>query len=203
MHKQAEAFLNGEGDAWHARNKDKPRLPDPVLEAIEACGIKPKNVLEIGCGDGWRLAEIKLRYGANVEGYEISERAIKHKLVDDIWYGAASDLLDTPDDWCDLLIFGFCLYVVDREDLLTIVGDADRILKDGGHLIIHDFLPPERPYKVKYKHKDGLFSYHMDYAQLWLAHPGYRHLNTIDAGEKGWVKVLKKDYANAFPLREI
>ena len=201
MHKQAEAFLNGEGDAWYERNKDKLRLPDPVLEAIEACGIKPKNVLEIGCGDGWRIRELKKIYSCEVFGIEPSLEAVK--AGDGIVSRSSAGTLNWLWDRYDLVIYGFCLYLCDPEDLFKIVMHGDNHLIDGGYLIIHDFAPPARPYKVKYKHKKGLFSYHMDYAQFWLAHPGYQHLSTIAAGEKGWVKVLKKDYANAFPLRKI
>jgi len=41
----------------------------------------------------------------------------------------------------DLVILNFVLHWVDRADLLTAAAQADAVVKDGGYLIIGDFLP--------------------------------------------------------------
>ncbi len=61
--RQEQVFLDGEGDAWLKRNREKlPVKNDPVLKTLAACKIRPNKVLEIGCADGWRLRELKAKY---------------------------------------------------------------------------------------------------------------------------------------------
>src|SRR5215475_3387322 len=139
--KQSDLFLQGEGDAWHERNKDKARLPDPVLNAIEACQLQPKTVLELGCGTGWRLIEIRDRYQTtHVSGYDASEKAMNERVLPNVFKDDAADCLKAltyiRKGFYDLVIFGFCLYLVDREDLMMIAAHTDRVLKDGGHIVI-------------------------------------------------------------------
>ena len=203
---QAEAFTQGEGDAWHERNKDKPRLPDPVLETIRRLDLRPNNVLELGCGTGWRLAEIKVSPKRFIRGYDPSAEAVKNKVFDGVYEGTALNALRfLAPGFYDIIIFGFCLYLVDREELLLIAAHADRALKDGGHIVIHDFLP-EYSYKRSYEHKAGLWSFKMDHSKLWLSHPSYRLVEMTSVGEdddRVGVAVLKKDMSSGFPVREI
>jgi len=72
----------------------------------------------------------------------------------------------------DIVVFGFCLYLCDREDLFRIAQEADRVLKPDGWLIIHDFFA-KTPTRREYHHKPGLFSYKMDYRRLFDWHPAY------------------------------
>ncbi|MFZ0260417.1 MAG: hypothetical protein WAL36_10665 [Pseudolabrys sp.] len=51
----------------------------------------------------------------------------------------ADDLSAFGPDTIDLLIYGWCLYLCDREDLFKIVTEGDRILKDSGYLVVYDF----------------------------------------------------------------
>ncbi len=198
-------FRTSEGDAWHERNKLVPRFPDPVLDCIEACFIHPKSVVEIGCGTGWRLAEIEKKYNPrNCVGYEPSGKAIEERVFANVFQRTAIESLPfVRKRYYDLIIFGFCLYLVDREDLFTIVTAADSALQDKGHIIIHDFIPEYR-HKQAYKHKVGMWSYKMDYSKLWLANPAYRgtHVqHTEDGNDSIGVSILQKDMANAFPVR--
>lgn len=200
--KQADIFRKSEGDAWHERNKNKPRLPDPVIEAMKACKIEPKKVLEIGCGTGWRLIEIEKLYDdvwcAGVDAsLAAATRACVHSDVrhNDIM----NEFEDIENDAFDLVIFGFCLYLVDREDLMMIAAHTDRVLKDGGHIIIHDF--NDGTYRCPYKHKEGIWSYHMPYAHLWY-NPIYQPAYEQIADESTSVIILKKDMVNAWPVRE-
>lgn len=203
---QAEAFTQGEADAWHVRNKDKPRLPDPVLETIRRLDLRPQHVLELGCGTGWRLAEIKAGPKRHCRGYDPSAAAVKAKVFEHVYQSTALDALRLiANNYYDLVIFGFCLYVVDPEDLLLIAGHSDRVLKDKGHIVIHDFLP-EYSYRRAYEHKEGLCSFKMEHSKLWLAHPGYRLVEMQSTGEdddRVGVTVLQKDMTAGFPVREM
>lgn len=196
--KQSETFLKSEGDAWHKRNKKKPRFPDPVLDAIDKLGLQPRSVLELGCGDGWRLERLK-NAKCHIMGYDPSTMAIeegKKRGLNIEVADAKEGLYFTKERYYEMIIFGFCLYLVDRDDLQMIAGLADRALKDGGHIIIHDFLDerptPDGPYRIKYKHKEGVWSYHMDYSKLWLANPAYREVYRTYKEIESGVVVLKK-----------
>src|SRR5215475_1071242 len=154
--KQSDLFLQGEGDAWHERNKDKSRLPDPILEAMKACKLQPSAVLELGCGTGWRLREIgQIWVDVDIlRGYDASQKAIEigtDDFSDLIRMDIRTALTTEGTKKFDTIIFGFCLYVIDREDLMSIAAHTDRVLQDGGHIIIQDFLV-DKPYKVAYKH---------------------------------------------------
>lgn len=196
--KQADVFLESEGQAWYERNKDKlPPEHDPVIEAIEKAGIIPNNVLEIGCGTGWRLDLLDNKYGCNTWGIDPYVPINKFNVC----LGKASNLGLFKSNSIDLLIYGFCLYLVDREDLFTAVSAGDRVLKDGGYLVIYDF-HPDYPHKVKYKHKEGLFSYKMDHAQLWLANPAYKLRSRVMCADETSVTILHKDISNGWPIEE-
>lgn len=194
--KQADVFLESEGQAWYERNKDKlPPKHDPVMNAIEKAAIIPNNVLEVGCGNGWRLDLLYERYKCNTWGVEPRDKDNGAILA------ATADILPFIDNKFDLVVYGFCLYLVDREDLFKVVSEGDRVLQNSGYLVIHDF-HPDYPHKVKYKHKEGLFSYKMDHAQLWLANPAYKLRNRVMCAEETSVTILKKDIGNGWPIKD-
>lgn len=204
--KQSDLFLESEGDAFYERNRDKPRLPDPVLDAMAELKLQPKTVLELGCGNGWRLAEIeKLYKPTHLAGYDPSEMAVKQQVFPKafarVFRADATILQKIRASSYDTIIFGFCLYLVDREDLMMIAAHADRVLKDGGHIIIHDFI--DGPYKTPYKHKEGVWSYHMDHSHLWFGHPAYLLISRRKSDDQIGVVVIRKDLANAFPEKDI
>src|SRR6266446_2395636 len=198
MGHQETEFLKGEGNAWYYRNVDKPRRL-PVLEAIKICP-SPKKAIEFGCGDGHNIGNIQKTYECEAVGIDPSAVALvsARKAFPKVKFitGTASYRFLLRE--YDLVVYGFCLYLCDRESLSSIVSVGDLALKDGGHLIIHDF-DPEYPHKVPYHHKNGLFSYKMDYSKLWLANPAYSLVSktTIPDGTAVWV--LKKDIAAGWP----
>ena len=79
----------------------------------------------------------------------------------------ASDL-PHENDCFDLVYFGFCLYLLDRNDVLKAVAECDRVLKTGGFLAILDFDPKQRS-KNPYHHKPGMFSYKNSYSDFFTA----------------------------------
>jgi hypothetical protein len=200
MKRQADIFLAGEADAWLERNRESLGKRDPVCDAIDDLGIKPMRVLEVGCADGWRLTKMREKYGCQAHGidpgYPPEDRQASRETASSYYF--------RPDIRFDCIIFGFCLYLVDREDLFTVVANADHYLNDGGHLIIHDFRPPTVPpfaFARKYKHTDGVMSYHMNNAGLWLAHPWYTTVDCFPGAEStDYVHILRKNVAAAFPV---
>lgn len=208
--RQATVWQRSEGDKWHRRNLGKERPPDPVLEAIAFNNLKPKSILEIGCGSGSRLAALHKVYGGKITGLDVSKEALA-----DVprgircLRGTADDLSCITTGSIDMLIYGFVLYQVDRQDLFKIAYEADRVLHDHGVIVIHDFYS-ERAYSRRYKHDPRLLTYKMDHAQLWLGNPAYRSIYRRIFGESSpmptsrddqyAVTILRKDTATAFPL---
>ena len=70
------------------------------------------------------------------------------------------------------MIFGFCLYLVDRSDVFKVIAEADRVLKSGGFMVIVDF-DPKLPQKVPYHHIPGLFTYKTSYSDFFTAGGNY------------------------------
>jgi ubiquinone/menaquinone biosynthesis C-methylase UbiE len=213
--KQKDTFLQSEGDAWMARNADalsRRSLPesDPLLLeilALPAAEIAPgAAILEIGCGEGTRLAWLREKLQLQCSGVEPSAKAVEvgRSRGIDMRQGTA-DSLPFADAQFDVVVFGFCLYLCDRADLFRIAAEADRVLKPRGWLLIHDFFAGS-PSKRAYHHRSGLFSYKMDYRALFAWNPAYmtyahkvRHHAelgyTDDPGEWVATSVLRKNQA--------
>jgi ubiquinone/menaquinone biosynthesis C-methylase UbiE len=203
MGPQVLAFFDGEGEAWLARNKDKlPAPDDPVLRAIQSLKLKPAQVLEVGCADGWRLKELSAHYNCRcygidpgIEQYKIDGNVTLHR-------GSADDIHICRDGAINLLIYGFCLYLCDPEDYFEIAMAGDRVLANGGYLVVYDFWSPVA-YKKPYEHKKGIFTRKMDFAKLWTWHPAYSVQSVMMIGEGDEctaVQILRKNLNTAFRL---
>jgi len=179
--KQKDVFLESEGNAWFERNAKllaSRKLPDsdPALMEILKLDIAAKKgskILEIGCGDGTRLAWLKEHRGFDCYGVEPSAQAVQAATARGITarQGTAEEL-PFADKSFDIVVFGFCLYLCDRDDLFRVAYEADRVLKNPGWLLILDFYSPV-PLKREYHHRSGLFSHKMDYRTLFTWNPGY------------------------------
>ena len=181
MSKQKEIFLQSEGDAWFTRNRQgvaTRKLPDDDGLLREVLDILPVNtgvlkILEIGCGDGTRLAWLKNNINADCYGIEPSAQAVAEACTKGInVQQGTSDVLPFDNQSFDIVMFGFCLYLCDREDLFRIADEADRVLRKPGWLMIIDFYSPI-PRARSYHHRPGMQSYKMDYRSLFSWHPDY------------------------------
>jgi len=209
--KQKNIFSKSEGNAWFDRNTkslNKCNYPDSDMVLVEMMNISdlPKNakVLEIGCGDGARLNWLKEECNFDCYGLDPSEKAVElaNKRGIKAYQGTADQLPFKTDEF-DIVIFGFCLYLCDREDLFQISYEADRVLKKSSWLLILDFYS-KTPRKVEYHHYSGLFSYKMDYRELFMWHPSYvtfshkvfhhsEHSYTDDENEWVALSMLRKN----------
>ena len=214
---QATRWMQSEADEWHQRNVAKVSGEnDPVIKALVDSGLYPETVFEVGCGSGYRLAAMRDAWGAKVWGCDLSTQAIAHGMKQygnkgdfHIGWREAKNLKSIPSSGFDMVIYGFCLYACDPGELFQIVREGDRILKDGGHLAVYDFLP-DHPHSRNYKYDRMLRTYKHDYAKLWLAHPHYKLVHrSVFAHEEGEeinhdtrvaVSILKKDVEGGFPL---
>lgn len=213
MKKQKEIFLESEGDAWFERNHYAIQgrrfdLVDPIVSSVKRClengvhlanGLKCEvSLLEIGCGEGRRLEYLEKSLGIKCYGIEPSAKAVESAQSNclNVKQGTA-DVLPFENQKFDFLVFRFCLYLCDREDLFVICKEADRVLKNTAWIIIHDFFAPT-PTQNNYKHFEGLSSYKMDYRKLFDWHPSYHclahevrsHENSVYTDDpKEWVAI--------------
>ncbi len=213
---QKKLFLGTEGDAWFSRNKQalsgRKAQDDAVLKTIAALGISPKSALEVGCADGWRLRGLEELTGAACSGVEPSAQAIAEGLKlapGHVLKVGTADALDFADGSFDLLIYGFCLTYCDRKDLFKVAMEGDRVLKDGGHVLVYDFCT-DIAYRNAYSHKPGYYCYKMDYAKLFSWNPVYSvvHHELVSHGgavipesmdERIGITVLRKNSVEAYP----
>ncbi len=176
-------FLESEGNAWFSRNKlsvEKRKLPEDDLVLCEIIDIlnsndrnDPVNILELGCGDGTRISWIKQKFNVNCFGIDPSADAVAAARIKGVdAREGVCDLLPFPDKSIDILIFGFCLYLCDREDLFSIAREADRVIVPAGWILILDFFNQSHSTKP-YSHHMGIKSYKMDYRNLFTWHPSY------------------------------
>jgi ubiquinone/menaquinone biosynthesis C-methylase UbiE len=124
----------------------------------------------------------------------------------DLRVGTA-DALPFADAAFDLVIFGFCLYLVDPALHFRAVAEADRVLADGGHLVMVDFLPPF-PYANPYAHVPGLMASKHEYTRMFTAHPSYTLVQRTLIGattgvpapdDRVTIDILAKRVEGAFP----
>jgi SAM-dependent methyltransferase len=221
---QDNIFLHSEGNRWFTRNKpaliDQQRLEhDPVLKVLELAGIKPASVLEIGASNGYRLDELQTRFNCPATAVEPSQEAITDgqarypKIT--FRQGIASALPLTDDEQFDLVIINFVFHWVDRATLLRSVAETDRVLKDGGYLIIGDFYPAY-PERVLYHHlpEEDVWTYKQNYGDIFLAshlydlvafltfdHASHQVRPMIDPKDRTYVALLQKMLSGGYETR--
>ena len=223
MTTQDKLFLQSEGNCWFNRNakelssKEKNSLDHPI-NMIKAHNLKPKNVLEIGCSNGWRLGRIHDEFGSICVGIEPSENAINEgkKIFPDIEFrrGIAANLPVKEDEKFDLVIVNYVLHWISRESLMKSISEIDRIVKDGGHLIIGDFFP-DSPARVPYHHlpEKDIYTFKLDYPKIFLSTATYAEVDKeiyahgdktkcgtdISSNIRSQCCLLKKSYRDSYP----
>ena len=164
---QKKSFLTYEADNWFERNKSiinsYSASSDKVIELIEKYNVDNDSILEIGCSAGYRLNALKELYPkANVFGIEPSGKAIEYGKTNykniEFLQGTADDLSQFKNESLDVVIVGFVFYVIDRNILFKVISEIDRVLKNGGIIIIIDFFS-ETSLKNVYQHIDEFEAY--------------------------------------------
>ena len=155
--RQKDILLHSVGNSWFTRNQQalaNLKLPDAdslwceIIDIYNGSGERLR-VLEIGCGDGARLAWLKENLNAECYGVEPSSQALaaaSEKNIN-VQQGTAESLSFDRQSF-DIVILGFCLYQCDREDLFCIAMEADRVLREPGRLMIMDFFSPNPRGKI-------------------------------------------------------
>jgi ubiquinone/menaquinone biosynthesis C-methylase UbiE len=215
--RQLDVFLKGEGDAWFKRNEavfGKHLLSDSALLLVKKFSLRPKKVLDVGCSNGWRLDLIRSRYGSTCVGLEPSKKALRDgkKRFPKIRFvrGTASSI--PLKETFDLVIVNFVLHWVSRDQLMRSLAEIDRMVIDGGHLLVCDHYP-NKPLRTKYHHlpKANVWTYKAAYADMFEATALYRkeaqvifrdsdhkHLKKPAIDDRGNAVLMKKSYCDHY-----
>lgn len=213
---QKKSFLTYEADNWFERNKSiinsYTASGDKVIELIQRYNVDCESFLEIGCSAGYRLKALKELYPkSTVFGIEPSKKAIEfgkesYKNINFL-HGTADDLSNFENESLDVIIVGFVFYVIDRNILFKVISEIDRVLKNGGVIIIIDFFS-ESSLKNSYQHIDEFqaYSYKQNYDEIFTISKLYYLLDKstfshstkkLDASndyyDKYSISLLKKD----------
>lgn len=173
---QDEVFVQSEGDRWFDRNRAALHGFDPSADLpvrlLELYGLRPLSVLEVGAANGARLAAIHRITGARTLAVEPSAQAIRDgrsHFPSVTFVRGTADSVPLKDRY-DLVIVNFVFHWIDRLTLLRSVAEVDRLVRDGGFLIVGDFQPANR-LSVRYHHRTdhAVHTYKQNYAELFLA----------------------------------
>lgn len=188
---QHRAWSEGRAaDEWFNRNRSvltAELLPSKSVRLFGYHVQAGQRVLEIGSSNGHQLEKLRRLTQCDGFGIDPSPAAIadgKAKYPDLKLAVGTADMLEFPDESFDAVIFGFCLYLVGRSLLMRVVAEADRVLRGGGKLMITDF-DPVISHRRPFKHQKGLWSYKMQYPDLWLANPGYVLAEKVSFSHEG------------------
>jgi SAM-dependent methyltransferase len=183
---QDSLFASSEGDSWYRRNRallakdDKIDWPLFILDMLGDKGAIA-SVLELGCSNGFRLHKLKqshLRH-ARCVGIDASAEAIATgmELYPDL--ELQQGVLATPpiSGQFDLVIVNYVLHWIDRTTLARSVCSIDAFIKDGGLLLVGDFLP-DYPQRRRYHHlpEQQVFTYKQDYPAIFTSLGLYKEL---------------------------
>ncbi len=193
---QKDAFLAYEADNWYLRNSGLQYSAenDVVVKVLKEYSAAPGNALEIGCSTGYRLQGIADTFAkVMVTGIEPSAEAIAHgkKKYPKVNFvcGTADEMSGFKSRSFDLVIIGFVLYVVDREMLLKVIAETDRILMDGGILMIIDFFS-EKPNRNPYQHIKDMeaYAFKQNYDEIFTASKLYHLIDkrSMSHSSKGY-----------------
>ena len=174
MPSQSQIFLDGEGDQWYLRNRAAIEVQsfdaqdvEFIFQTLKGTTFNIKNILEIGCSSATKLKLLSSGFMANGAGIDPSilaiERARNLYPEFDFHVGLASNLPFQANKF-DLILFGFCLYLVPPEEIELTLMEALRVLRPKSLIAITDFDAGIEMTQI-YKHADGVKAYKRDYAQ--------------------------------------
>lgn len=208
-------FKKTEGDNYYKRNREKLLFfdlkKDWPLQLLKKLNFKPEKVLEVGASNGWRAAAIERIYGSKCVAIDPSKKAISEgkKIYPKISFhrGLMSNLPIKKNETFDMVIVSLVFHWIDRTTLMQSIAEIDRVLKNGGYLIISDFFP-DKPITVPYHHLPNkkIFTYKLDYANIFLSTNLYRIIDRVIFDHNDWLqksKILSKERAHCTVLRKV
>ena len=209
---QDNLFMESEGDHWFERNRSAlygfDAAADWPLKLIDLYALRPESVLEIGAANGFRLAALHNRSGARVVAVEPAAQAIRDGRASFpfVTFVRGTAHAVPLQERFDLVIVNFVFHWIDRAHLLRSVAEVDRLVADGGYLILGDFYPSNR---LRVPHHDRIseliYLYKQNYADVFLA-SGLYHLAGLLSGNQATqtlaARVAQSERIGAWLLRK-
>jgi SAM-dependent methyltransferase len=193
--KQDLIFLEREGNSWFDRNSaaiNKKNtefdFPTYLIDLIkDKSGIE--KIAELGCSNGWRLQKIQRKFPhIKFSGIDASLAAIEDGHAQypqlELHHGLLADI--PLQEKYDIVIIYFVFHWVDRSSLAKSIAEVDRLVKDGGMLIIGDF-SPDFPQRRRYHHlpEDDVFTYKQNYPAIFESFGTYKEVTKFTGNHDG------------------
>jgi len=208
---QEEYFSRAGGDAYFDRNLALQSAPDRNHPALRLLGNPLPEDLS-GTGRGAVLGGAGGREAAALQeivpGWRITNLDISEKAIE---FGTStrpplSEVIGPQD----LTMVVSVLHWVDRSMLSSSIANIDRVVVDGGLLLITDFLPSARR-KNPIRGSQGFYTFKQDYAAIFLSLGTYeiermqvrtsREPADLDREERRVVDVLlRKRLTSLYPV---
>ena len=157
---------------WFYRNKKNiinQNDDEHINELIRINNLKAKNILEIGCSNGYKLIQYKeLLKSNNCFGVDLSKEAIldgkkRYKNLE-LLNLSSLDINKIKLNF-DLIICGFFLYQLDRNLIFQQFDLIYKKLNKNGYLLIRDFDPLFKHTNTDFNNKK-LRTFKMNYDNL-------------------------------------
>ncbi|MBR5503171.1 MAG: methyltransferase domain-containing protein [Methanobrevibacter sp.] len=152
-------------DYWNSI-ADKKEFTTPFHpEVLEKYLKKDAFIVDIGCGYGRTLKELKENGYLNLRGYDISENMIKRGKMENPGLDLrvkADDSIDLPTNSVDaIILFAVLTSIIDDDEQKNLISEIHRVLKPNGIIYLNDFLlnDDERNLKRYDEYKDELGVY--------------------------------------------
>lgn len=187
---QGAAFLQGEGDRWFLRNREKLIAfdveQDLATVLLRKHGVVPTRVLEVGAANGYRLAALKQLFGCAVRGTDASAMAVadgQQRFGVELTCQAAEDFDGLGG--CDLLLLHFILHWIDRALLPELTKNVCEAVSIGGYLLVADFAP-DLDEDVPYHHlpPGSATTYKRDYRSHFVQTGCFREVACLHADHR-------------------
>ena len=157
---------------WFYRNKKNiinQNDDEHINELIRINNLKAKNILEIGCSNGYKLIKYKeLLKSNNCFGVDLSKEAIldgKKRYKNLKLLNLSSLDINKIKLNFDLIICGFFLYQLDRNLIFQQFDLIYKKLNKNGYLLIRDFDPLFKHTNTDFNKKE-LRTFKMNYDNL-------------------------------------
>jgi ubiquinone/menaquinone biosynthesis C-methylase UbiE len=138
---QVEVLFKGTANAMR-----RQALP-PLAEAFAGRDQRKLRIIDVGCGTGRFLDFVKQAWPRlPVLGLDLSQAYIRHARRHlERWSGvnlivANAEAIPAQDNSCDAVTSVFMLHELPPKVRRTVIGEAARVLKPGGRLILVDSL---------------------------------------------------------------
>ena len=165
-------FKKKEADKYYQRNikfyKNNSQ-DEKLLNFLKLNLIQGNAILEIGCCNGKKLDQYRRYLGSSKTiGTDVSKKAINEgkKIYKDIIFKNISSLeINKLKTKFDIIICGFFLYLLDRDQIFNQFNLIYKSLETNGFLIIEDFDPLFK-HTNKNIHQKNLLSFKMNYSNF-------------------------------------